>query len=145
MHGQQAFLPLAVKKQALLRAVAQMALVVLPAASHAAAQAQLFQQILHLARIVTGHGQVVRAQRAGNAAHDPAPAVAACGVFQLQQRKVLHPRQPQRPRRSEPRHATARDDDLGTADYAGGGQGAGLEQVAQLVAPRHVDAGEATF
>ena len=55
------------EEQALLRAVAQVALVVFPAAGHAAAQAQFLEQVLHLARVVAGHRQVVRAERAGDA------------------------------------------------------------------------------
>ena len=117
LHGQQAVLPFALEEQALLRAVAQVALVILPAPGHAAAQAQFFEQILHLARIVTRHGQVMRALRAGHAVDAGAPAVATGLVFQLQQCKVVHPRQP----------------------------GAGFEQVAQLVAAGHVDARKAAL
>ena len=99
LHGQQAVLPLAVEEQALLRAVAQVALVVHPAPGHTAAQAQFFQKILHRPRIVARHRQVVRAQRAGDAQHRAASAVAAGVVFQFQQREVVMPIQAQRPRR----------------------------------------------
>ena len=126
VHGQQAFLPLAVKKQPLLRAVAQVAFVVLPAPRHPAAQAQFFEQVLNLARIVAGHGQVVRAQRAGDAVDHAAAAVAPRGVFQLQQRKVVHPRQPQRPRRRQPGHPAAGNDHLRAAHHGRGGQAAGF-------------------
>ena len=138
-------MPIALKKQALLRAVAQVALVVLPAPGHALAQAQFFQQVLHLARVVAGHGQVVRAQRAGDAAHRARAAVAAGTVLQLQQRKVVHPGQPQRARRRQPRHAATRDDHPRAAHHRGFWQRAGLKQVAQRMAALHVDAGKAAL
>ena len=99
LYRQQPVLPLAVEEQALLRAVAQVAFVVHPAPGHAAAQAQFFQKILHRPRIVARHRQVVRAQRAGDAQHRAASAVAAGVVFQFQQREVVMPIQAQRPRR----------------------------------------------
>ena len=89
VHGQQAVLPLAVDEQALLRAVAEGDLVVFPSARHAAAQTEFFEQVLHLARVVAGHGQVVRAERAGDAVDDAAACVAAGGVFEFEQREVV--------------------------------------------------------
>ena len=145
LHGQQAFLPLALKVQALLRAVAQVAFVVLPAPGHALAQAQFFQQVLHLGRVVARHGQVVRAQRAGHAIHRTGPAVAAGGVFQLQQGKVVHPGQAQAARRRQPGHAAARDDDLGAPHQRGRGQRPLGQQVAQRVAALQVDARKGEF
>ena len=68
LHGQQAVLPVAVEEQPLLRAVDQVALVVRPAAGDASGEAELLQQIVHLAGAVAGHRQVVRAERAGDAA-----------------------------------------------------------------------------
>ena len=99
--------------------VAPVVAAVLPAPGHALAQAQLLQQILHLGRIVAGHGQVMRAQRAGNAAHAAGAAVAANLVFELQQGKVLQAREPQRARRRQAGHAAAGDQHLGAA--RGGG------------------------
>ena len=99
--------------------MAQVALVVHPAAGHALAQPELFEQVLHLVRMFTGHGQVVRAQRAGDAAHGATPAVATGAVFELQQREIVHAALAQRPRRSQARHAAARDQGV---DAAGDGR-----------------------
>ena len=88
VHRQQAFDPFALKEQALLRAEAQVFVFVLPAAGHALAHAQFFEQVLHFGCVIAGHGQVVCAQRAAQASHTAASAVAASAVFQLQQRRI---------------------------------------------------------
>ena len=142
VHGQQAILPGALKEQALLRAVHQVALVIAPAPGHALAQAQLFQQILHLAGVVAGDGQVVRAQRAGDAAHLAAPGVATGAVFQLQQHKVFDATLAQRTGRRQPGHAAAGDQHLGAAR---GLRRRRLMHIAQRMATLVVDAGEAAF
>ena len=85
LRGQQAFLPFAMDKKALLRAKAQVLVLVLPAAGQALAHTQFFQQILHLGRAVARYRQVVGAQGAAQALHRAATAVAAGLVFQLQQ------------------------------------------------------------
>ena len=143
MHRQQAVLPLAVEEQPLLRAVAQRALVVFPAAGHAPAQAQFLEQVLHLARIVAGHRQVVRAERAGDAVDHAAARIAARAVLELEQREVVDAREAQRARRREPGDATAGDQHAGLA----GARGLARLQraVAHRVAARHVDPGEAAF
>ena len=133
---------MAVDEQALLRAVAQGALVVLPAPGHAAAQAQLFQQFLHRARIVAGQRQVVRAHGAGDAADLHAAAVAAGRVFQLQQGEVVVPRQPQRARRRQGGNAAAGDHGVHAVRDVGRARGPGL---AQPVAALMADAGKAAF
>ena len=102
VHRQQAFLPRPFKEQPLLRAVAQVAFVIHPAPGLALAQAQFFEQILHLVGIVARHRQVMRAQRAGDAFDLTRTAVAASAVFQLQQREVVNAAQPQRPRCGQP-------------------------------------------
>ena len=80
---------MAIKKQSFLRAVAQMALVIGPAARHTLPQAQFFQQVLNLGGVIAGQGQVVRGQRAGHTFNQTAPAVAAGFIFKLQQDKIF--------------------------------------------------------
>ena len=132
-------MPLALEEQALLRAVAQVPLVVLPAPRHAAAQAQLFQKVLHRARVVARHRQVVRAQRAIDAQHRATPAVAAGAVFELQQREVVVAGQAQRPRRCQASDAAAGDEGV---DGAGGVGGTIRPRLAQQVAALWGGAGE---
>ena len=115
LHGQQAVLPGALEEQALLRAVAEVALVVLPAARHAPAQAEFLQQVLHLVRIVARHRQVVGAERAGDAAHLAAAAVAAGLVFEFEQHEVLDAGQPQGARGRQAGDAAAGDEDARAA------------------------------
>ena len=141
-HRQQAVLPVAVEEQALLRAVAQVQLVVLPAAGQAAAQAEFLQQVLHMAGVVARHRQVVRAHGAGDAVHRHAAAVAAGRVFQLQQREIVLPGQPQRPRRRQPGDAAASDHRMRAAGDVGR---ALLPRLAQQVAALLRDAGEAAL
>ena len=81
VRGQQAFYPFPLVKKPLLWAKAQVFVLVLPAASHALAYADFFQQVLHFGRIVTRNGQVMRTQRASQASHGGAPAVTAYAVF----------------------------------------------------------------
>jgi hypothetical protein len=78
---------------------------------------KLFQQILHLVGFVAGHGQVVRAQRAGDAVDLPATAVAAGAVFELQHHEIVDAALAQRPRRGQAGHAAAGDQRM---DAAGG-------------------------
>ena len=146
VQRQQTRVPLAAPVQALLRAVAQVALAVtavLPTPGDALAQAEFFQQILHFQRIVTRQRQIVRAQRAGNAVDLAAPAVAAGLVFDFQQRQVSHPREPQRPRRRQSGHAATGNQHLRAPLHAGRWQVARFQPLAQLVAACQVDAGEA--
>ena len=119
LHRQQSVLPLVVEKQPLLGAVAQMALVHHPAPGHALAQAQFFQQILHLRGVVTRHGQIVRAQGAVNAIQRPATRVATRAVFKLQHGKVLLATQPQRTCCRESGDTAASNQHLGP-EHAGG-------------------------
>ena len=131
LHRQQTRLPFTVEEQALLRAVAQVALVNLPAAHHALTQAQLLQKVLHLGCVIAWHGQVVCAQWASDTPHRPAPAVATGLVFQLQKGKVVHALALQRTRRCQPGHATTGNDDAGFVDGRRGWPGlATLEQMA---------------
>ena len=120
--GQQAFYPFTVEEQALLRAKAQVLLFVLPAASHAFAHAQFFEQVLYLGRVVAGHGQVVGTQRAGQAAHLAATAVAAHGVFQLQQGDIAGTAQAQRACRAQGSNTATGNHHLHLVGAAGGGQ-----------------------
>jgi hypothetical protein len=143
VHGQQAVLPFAVKEQALLRAVAKVALVVLPAARHALAQAEFFEQVLHLGRVVARHGQVVRTQRAGDAVDHAAARVAAGGVFEFEQGEVFDARKPQCARGRKAGDAAAGDDHARALDD---GRRLALERaIAHGVAARDVDAGEAAL
>ena len=142
LQRQQTVLPLAVQEQALLRAVAQGAFVVLPAPGHAPAQAQLFQQVLHRAGIVAGQRQVVRAHRAGDAVHLHAAAVATGRVFQLQQGEVVVPGQAQRARRRQPGDAAAGDHGVHVPREVGRARGPGL---AQPVAARVAVVGKTAF
>ena len=119
-----------------------MALVVAPAPGHTLAQAQLFQQVLHFVGVVTGHGQVVRAQRAGDAAHLAAPGVAASAVFQLQQCKVVDAALAQRTGRRQPGHTATSDQHLGAACGLRRGD---FAHIAQRMAALVIDAGEAAF
>ncbi|MGF6350279.1 hypothetical protein QF040_004992 [Variovorax sp. W2I14] len=143
MHGQQAVLPFAVKEKALLRAVAKGALVVFPAARHALAKAQVLQQVLHLARIVTGHRQVVRAERAGDAVDHAAARIAAGTVFEFEHSEVFDAREPQGTR-------GCKTSDAATGDHHpralhGGGRLAPERAVAHGMSTGDVDAGEAAF
>ena len=119
-----------------------MALVVAPAPGHTLAQAQLFQQVLHLVGVVTGYGQVVCAQRAGDAAHLAAPGVAASAVFQLQQCKVVDAALAQRTGRRQPGHTATSDQYLGAACGLRRGD---FAHIAQRMAALVADAGEAAF
>ena len=140
LQRQQPRLPRAVKKQALLRAVAQVAFVVRPAARDALTNAKFLQQVLHLIRVIARHRQVVRAQRTGDAVDCAAPAVATGFVFQLQQGEVVHALEPQRAGGGKARHATASNHDAGFVDD--GRCGPGLV-TAQQMATFVLDAGEA--
>jgi hypothetical protein len=126
VHRQQTSLPLVLKVQALLRAVAQVAFIVGPAARHALAQAQFFQQVLHVWRTVAGHRQVVRAQRARQAAQLARTGVATGLVLQLQQGKVIVPLQAQSPRCRQPRHTTTGNERVNAAGDGGLRRGARL-------------------
>ena len=99
LHRQQAVLPGTLEEESLLRAVTERGFVVGPAARHAAAQAQFFEQVLHLVRVVAGHRQIVRAERAGDAADHAATRVAAGGVFEFEQHEVVDTAKPQGTRR----------------------------------------------
>jgi hypothetical protein len=120
--------------------VAQVALVVRPPAGHAPAQAQLLEERLHLPRGVAGHRQVVRAERAGDALHAAAAAVAPGRGLRVEQGEVLDAVQAQGARRRQPRDAAARDEHLRAA--AGARRGP-LPRLAQEVAGRGVGADEA--
>lgn len=89
-------MPLAAEMQALLPAVAQMAFVVAPAADHALAQAQLFQQVMHLVGVVAGQGEVVRTRGQGQAVDLARAAVAAGLSSSSSSTEVVLPRQAQR-------------------------------------------------
>ncbi|MPM29432.1 hypothetical protein SDC9_75972 [bioreactor metagenome] len=126
--------------------MAQAHLVVLPAAIHASAQAQFFQQILHFARIVSGHRQIMRTQRAGHALHHAAAAVAAGRVFQLQQREVVHSTQAQCAGRRQPRHTAARNHHRCAMHHVRHQRrAAALKPIPQGVAPVDVQAGKAAL
>lgn len=143
VHGQQAFLPFAAEEQPLLRAVAEVALVVFPAARHAPAQAEFLEQVLHFARIVAGRRQVVRAERTGNAADHAAARIAACRILELEQHEVLDAREPQCARGGEACDTATGDHHARALD---GCRRRALERaIAQRMAARHVDAGEAAF
>ena len=146
VHGQQAFVPVALKEQALLRAVAQMALVVTPAPGHLLAQAQLLQQVLHFPGAVAGQGQVVRPQRAGQARQRTRTAVAAGLRLQLQQGHIVLTGQAQRPRRRQARHAAPGNHHGAVVRGRRRGQRMALRQlVAQRMAVRQgVGIGKAT-
>ncbi len=77
--------------------------------------------------------------------HHAAPAVAAGLVFEFEQHKIVDARQPQRPRRCQPGHATPGDDDLRAPHHAGRGQLARLQPVAQRMAARQVDTRKAAL
>ena len=128
VHGQQAFNPFALKEQALLRAEAQVFVLVLPAAGQALAHAQFFEQVLHLGRVIAGYRQVVRAQRAAQAGHAAASAVAAGAVFQLQQRYVAGTCQAQCARCRQRSNAAAGNQYLHLVRAAGCGQWQALLQ-----------------
>ena len=146
LHRQQTFLPVAVEEQAFLRAVTERHLVVLPASAHALAQAQFFEKILHLVGVVAGHRQVVCAEWAGNPLDLATTAVAARLVFEFEQRKVVHPGEPQRPRGRQASDAAARDHHL-RAMHHGRLQrrAAALQAVTQRMAAIHLNAGETAF
>src|SRR5213076_60154 len=95
LHRQQPFLPLAVEEQPLLRAVAQVTLVIAPAPRDAPGQPDLLEEIAHLDGVVAGHRQVVRAERAGDAADTAATAVAAGLVLQVEHDLVVDAREAQ--------------------------------------------------
>ena len=94
-------------------------------------------------RVFAGHGQIVRAQRAGDAVDLAAPAVAAGAVFEFEQREVLHAAQAQGARRRQSGHAAAQN------QHAGGVQAGrrrhtaagGAQQVAAFV----IDADKTAF
>ena len=136
LHGQQAFMPGALPVQAFLRAVAQRGFFILPAPSHAPAQAQLLQQVLHLVCIVAGHGQIVGAQRAGHALHQATAAVAAHTLLRVEQRGALHSSQLQRPRCGQPGHAAASNQHRHAVYRCGCGQVQPLGQPLPLRAQR---------
>ena len=143
MHRQQAFLPLALKEQPLLRAVAQVALVVFPTATHALAQAEFFEQVLHFARVIAGHRQVVGTEWAGDAFHHAAAAVAASAVFEFEQHEVIDAGESQCARGGQARHAAASDHDTCAAHCC---RRRCLQRtVPQRMAPCHFDAGEAAL
>ena len=99
--------------------MAQMALVVLPATSHARAQAQFFQQVLHLGRIIARQGKVVRALWAGQAIHLASATIAAGGVLQLQHGEVIHALQTQGACSGQASHATACNQNPCLVNFAG--------------------------
>ena len=94
-----------------------MALVVNPAARHALAQVQFFEQILHIDRSIAWHGQVVRAEWARDAVDRTAPAVATGFRLQFQQGKVVYAFEAQCPRRGQSGNATACNDDAGFVHF----------------------------
>ena len=110
MHGQQAFLPVAVEVQALLRAMTKIALVITPAPSNALTQAQLFQPVQHLWRIIARGRQIVGAQRAWQARYLPTLTVAAHGRLCVDQRCAWHTGQLQCARGGQPCHAATSND-----------------------------------
>ena len=141
LYRQQAVVPFTLEEEPLLRAVAQVALGVFPAAGHAPPQAQFFQQVLHLVRVVAGHRQIVRAERAGNAFDCPATAVAAGRVFQFEQHEVVDALCAQRACRREAGDAAAGDEHARAPD---GRRHAGTPgAITQRMATCDVDAGEA--
>src|SRR5205085_2129986 len=111
--------PAAVEEQALLRAVAQVALFVGPSPCDIFGDADLGEQIAHLGRVVAGHGQVVRRDRARDAADVRAAAVAARAVFEFEHDEVFDAREPQSARGRQTRDAAAGDDDAGLARDSG--------------------------
>ena len=113
LHRKQAVLPLALKKKPLLRAVAQVAFVILPAASDPLAQTEFLQKVLHLGCIVARQRQVVGTQRTGHTAEHAAAAVASCAVLHFQQGKVVQALQPQGTRGRQSGHPAAGNQNLG--------------------------------
>src|SRR5262249_13108627 len=126
-------LPAPAKPQALLRAVHEVALVVFPAAGDTPAQAQFFEEVLHVGRILAGHRKTVGAPGTRDAVQGAGAAVAARGVFEIEQHEVLDAARAQRARRREARDAGAGDDDVRAEGPRRGWERA---QVAQLMAAR---------
>ena len=133
LHRQQSFVPAALPVQTLLRAMAEIALVIAPAASEALAHAQLLQPVLHLMGIVAGNGQIVGTQGAGNALDLPALAVASHGGLGIEQGCALHASQFQRACRRQPGHAPARNHDRRSVHHRRCGQ---LEPLRQALPER---------
>mmetsp|Transcript_6203 Transcript_6203/g.25063 ORF Transcript_6203/g.25063 Transcript_6203/m.25063 type:complete len:545 (-) Transcript_6203:80-1714(-) len=119
-RGQQAFMPGAVEEQSLLRAVAQVPFVPLGTAEALRGQAQLVQQLQHLAGVGAGHRQVVGAKRAGRRRQSVAAAVAAGLVLQVEQRDVVHAAPGQGSRAGQAGDAGADDQHAGRIDRAVG-------------------------
>ena len=139
LQGQQSFLPFAVEKEPLLRAMAQVPLVIDPAATLALTQSKLFQQVLQLCGVIARHGQVVRTQRASNSAHRTAAAVAPGLVFEFEQREVIHAPEAQSAPGGQPGDATPGDDDTRLVSFGRSRPGRAFTQ---LVPTRRVDTGE---
>ena len=123
--GQQACLPVAIEIQPLLRAVAQVTLVIHPAARHALAHTQVFQQMLQVGVVVAGHGQVVRPHRAGQATQRGGAGIAPGFVFQLQQGVVVMPGQVQSAGSGQPGHAASGNQGVDAAEGVGRSTGSG--------------------
>ena len=119
LQRKEALLPRAFEEQPLLRCVAKMAFVVDPAACHALAQSQLFQQVLHFARIVARHRQVVRASGQAMPPTSPPRLLPPAASSSSSSAKSSMPALPQRPRRREPGHAGAGDQDPHAAGRRG--------------------------
>jgi hypothetical protein len=112
VHWQQSLVPLSIHVEPLLRAVAQVPLVVNPASRHTLAQAELFQQVLHIRCAVARHRQIMRTQRTGQTFQQARAAVATGAVFQLQQGHVLDAAQAQRTRGRQAGDTASRNDHL---------------------------------
>ena len=145
---QQAVAPTAVDEQALLRAVAERALVVDGAAGDAAAHAEFVEQLDHFARVRTRHRQVVGAERAAHSRHGVAAAVAAGAVFELEDVAIVDPGAQQCARRAEAGDAGPDDDRADAPRHRDLGRAAGLRRrpaAAQQVAALGVGADPAAF
>ena len=99
--------------------------------------------------IITGHGQVVRTQRAGDAFDLPALTIAAHGSLCIQQGCALHTGQLQRPCGCKPGHAAARNHHRSAVHYGRRRQIQPLRQAlpegAQAVAALKRRAGKAAW
>jgi len=144
---QHAVLPAAVDEQALLRAVAEVALVPLEAGGRRSGQADLDQPVLDVARLWAGQRQVVGADRAAQPLHRVAAAVAAGLVLELQHRKVGDARALQRARRRQAGDARADDEHVAAslARARGGVRGRVASAVAHAMAARAVVADPAAL
>jgi hypothetical protein len=110
---QQAFVPVAIDEEALLGAVAEAALVVRRPADAAPAQPEFLEQLDHLGRPFARQRQVVRTERAGDAADRMRAAVAAGGRFEVEHAHVVDARSHQRARRAEAGNACTDDQRAG--------------------------------